>query len=77
MSEATGRIIEDNRILAIGDGIATDVPGALGEGIDCVFITGGLAAEETGTKVDPDPDLLERYLTEHKTNVPYAMGFLR
>ena len=77
LTDATGRLIEDNRILAIGDGIATDAAGALGEGLDCTFVTGGLAAEDTGTGVDPDPTLLAEYLAAHKTSVPYAMGFLR
>ena len=36
------------RILAIGDGIATDIQGAMGEGIDALFVTGGLAAGEFG-----------------------------
>ncbi len=34
---------EPARILAIGDGPKTDIPGAQGAGIDALFITGGLA----------------------------------
>ena len=49
------RSTPDDRILAIGDGIRTDVQGGMGENIDTLFITGGLAREETGTTDQPDP----------------------
>lgn len=42
------KTIPDNRILAIGDGIATDIKGAAGAGIDSLFISGGIAAAECG-----------------------------
>lgn len=78
MTVLTGRDIERTAILAIGDGIATDIPGALGEGIDGLFITGGLAAEETGTTQDaPDADKLATFLDNHEMSAPYAMSFLR
>ena len=74
----TGRDVEVSRILAIGDGIATDVPGALGESIDCLFVTGGLAAENTGTTADaPDARMLTDYLNKHEMTAPYAISFLR
>ena len=44
-----GHDLPNARILAIGDGIGTDISGAMGEDIDSLFITGGLAAEETKT----------------------------
>ncbi|MBM9594952.1 TIGR01459 family HAD-type hydrolase [Roseitranquillus sediminis] len=68
---------EDARILAIGDGILTDVAGAEAAGLDVLFVTGGLAAEETGTTHQPDADLLQTWL-EAQTHAPtYAIGFLR
>jgi HAD superfamily hydrolase (TIGR01459 family) len=69
--------IPGNRILAIGDGIHTDIQGALGEDLDCLFITGGLAAQETGTADQPEPDKLNAYLREHKLAPQYAVGFFR
>ena len=78
LTEALGRTVEDPKILAIGDGINTDVRGAVGEGMDCIFITGGLAAEETATHhEDPDPTLLEAYLAKTELSPRFAMGFLR
>ena len=58
---------DEARILCIGDGIKTDISGAEGEGYDSLFITGGLAAEETATKVQPDAELLNAYLQKGKT----------
>ena len=73
----SGVQINDDRILAIGDGITTDILGAEKEGIDSLFITGGLAALETGTKEQPDQVLLEQYLKEQKLNPAFSIGYLR
>ena len=67
----------DSRILAIGDGIGTDIAGALGEDIDSLFVTGGLAAEETGTDRQPDPAKLDAFLAGADATPTYAIGFLR
>jgi len=71
--------IDPQRILAIGDGIGTDIAGALGEDIDSVFITGGLAAEETGTSVGgvPDAARLDAFLSGHGLSPTFAIGHLR
>ncbi|MEO1000961.1 MAG: TIGR01459 family HAD-type hydrolase [Pseudomonadota bacterium] len=73
-----GRDVEDARILALGDGIATDVAGGMGEGLDTLFITGGLAAAETGMRGgNPDPEKLAAYLAAHRLSPTAAIGFLR
>ncbi|MEE3070684.1 MAG: HAD hydrolase-like protein, partial [Pseudomonadota bacterium] len=69
--------IPDSNILAVGDGILTDIAGAMGEGIDSLFITGGLARDITKTSHQPDPDALTSYLDEEKSNPTYAIGYLR
>ena len=69
--------IPDDRILAIGDGITTDIQGAIGEGIDSLFITGGLAAKETATVTQPDPEKLSQYVVEKQLDPTYSIGFLR
>lgn len=74
---AEGRSAPDNRILAIGDGIATDIKGALGEDIDSLFITGGLARAETKTRTQPDPDALDQYIQTQMITPTYAIGYLR
>ncbi len=45
-AEIAGRRFDKAETLAIGDGIPTDVRGAIGQGIDCLFITGGAAGIE-------------------------------
>ncbi|MEJ6394049.1 TIGR01459 family HAD-type hydrolase [Gymnodinialimonas sp. 2305UL16-5] len=72
-----GRPTPDDRILAIGDGIVTDIPGGIGENIDTLFITGGLARAETGTDTQPDPSKLARFLTDAQLEPTYSIGFLR
>jgi len=69
--------VPDDRILAIGDGITTDIQGAIGEGIDSLFITGGLAAKETDTVTQPDPEKLSQYIVEKQLDPTYSIGFLR
>lgn len=68
----------DPQILCIGDGIGTDVVGGLAEGLDTLFITGGLAAEEFGPDVaQPDQALLDAWLSERQIYPTFAMGLLR
>jgi HAD superfamily hydrolase (TIGR01459 family) len=43
-SEMRGAAVRKERVLAIGDGVATDIAGASGFGIRSVFIAGGVAA---------------------------------
>ena len=74
---ATGANVTNGSILAIGDGIATDIQGAMGEDIDSLFITGGLAAKDTKTTQDPDPEALEAFLNKEKSAPTYSIGFLR
>ncbi|MPQ93582.1 TIGR01459 family HAD-type hydrolase [Thioclava sp. JE_KL1] len=68
---------EDARILAIGDGINTDVAGAAGEGIDCLFISSGLAHDQFGADPqNPDPELLHSWLEARQRDPLYTMGQL-
>ena len=72
-----GAPVPDSRILAVGDGIRTDIQGAQGEDIDSLFITGGLAALETKTALQPDPEALEAFLEEEMVTPTFSIGFLR
>jgi len=74
---ALGRDIDKTRILAIGDGINTDIKGAMGEDIDSLFISGGLAAKETGTDIQPDATKLKVFLENAQVRPQYTMGHLR
>jgi HAD superfamily hydrolase (TIGR01459 family) len=45
-AERRGRATPLDRVLAIGDSVRTDLTGALGFGIDCLFVTRGIHSEE-------------------------------
>ncbi len=72
-----GLLPADSRILAIGDGLHTDIQGAQGEDIDSLYITGGLARGITKTAQQPDEAALNAYLQKEMINPTYAMGQLR
>ncbi len=74
-----GREVPAEEILCVGDGIATDILGAMGESYDAVFVTGGIAAEETGTSAagGPDPARLEAFLQTARLGPLMAMAYLR
>jgi HAD superfamily hydrolase (TIGR01459 family) len=42
------------RVLAIGDSVRTDLKGAAAFGLDCLFVTAGIHAEELGDREAPD-----------------------
>lgn len=68
----------DPQILCIGDGIFTDVQGGISEGLDTVFITGGLEADQFGTDVEsPEAARLEAWLSARQLSPTFAMGRLR
>ncbi|WP_413719079.1 TIGR01459 family HAD-type hydrolase [Silicimonas sp. MF1-12-2] len=74
---ALGADVPDSRILCIGDGIGTDIKGALGEDLDSLFITGGLAREETRTELQPESQALEDYVASFQITPTFAIGHLR
>jgi HAD superfamily hydrolase (TIGR01459 family) len=51
---ARGRRVQQHRLLAIGDSVRTDLKGAAAFGIDALFVTAGIHAEELGDRSDPD-----------------------
>jgi HAD superfamily hydrolase (TIGR01459 family) len=52
--EVRGALPARARVLAIGDSVRTDLKGAAGFGIDCLFVTAGIHAEELGGRASPD-----------------------
>ncbi|MFQ5624321.1 MAG: TIGR01459 family HAD-type hydrolase [Paracoccaceae bacterium] len=77
LAEATGDGAA-KRIVCIGDGIETDIAGANFCGFDSVFVSGGIAAEQTGTVNDsPNPAKLLEYLKDSGQLPTYSIGFFR
>ncbi|MDH3667427.1 MAG: TIGR01459 family HAD-type hydrolase [Paracoccaceae bacterium] len=78
LAEIAGEDIPKAQVLAIGDGIQTDVKGGLDYGLDVLFITGGLATGELGPDPErPEAALLEAYLAAHASTPRFAIGRLR
>ncbi|MFO1202092.1 MAG: TIGR01459 family HAD-type hydrolase [Tabrizicola sp.] len=68
----------DPQILCIGDGISTDIQGGIAEGLDTLFITGGLEAERFGLDVEnPEQGKLDAWLEAKELSPTFAMGRLR
>jgi HAD superfamily hydrolase (TIGR01459 family) len=63
LAEISGVAVDRPGILAVGDGLDTDVRGAFGQGIDVVFITGGIHAAVFGAKEAPDLGKVNAFLT--------------
>lgn len=61
---ARGGGIAPERVLAIGDSLRTDVAGAQGFGIDCLFVTSGIHAEALGARDQPDLRKLARLFAQ-------------
>jgi HAD superfamily hydrolase (TIGR01459 family) len=49
-ARARGAAVPPGRILAIGDSLRTDIAGARALGVDTLFVSGGIHAEELGTR---------------------------
>lgn len=66
------------QILCIGDGISTDIKGGMAEGLDTLFVTGGISAAEFGPDAEnPDPKLLQPWLDRQQLSATFAIGKLR
>jgi HAD superfamily hydrolase (TIGR01459 family) len=51
---AAGRKVALSRVLAVGDSVRTDLEGARTMGVDFLFVTSGIHAEELGSREQPD-----------------------
>jgi HAD superfamily hydrolase (TIGR01459 family) len=72
-----GRPLSKDRMLAIGDGLPTDVKGAANEGLPILFIASGIHAADTLTADGRlHPDRLAALLTQAKAKADYAAASL-
>lgn len=68
---------ESPRILVIGDGAPTDLKGANDQGLDCLFILGGIhGAELCGSAGEPDEGRISAFLEAQGVRADYALGEL-
>jgi len=71
-----GRSLRRERVLCIGDGLATDIKGAADQGLDCLFIGGGIHGAEAIRDGRLDPALTEGLLAREGLRAAYAMPAL-
>lgn len=57
-------------VLAIGDGLHTDIQGAVNAKIDCALVTGGILKQELG---DVHPQAILTYLSAHDAQPDYIL----
>jgi len=70
---AAGRPLERSRILAIGDSVRTDAIGAAAAGLDFMFITGSIHAEELDAFGAPDPAAIRALVAPSGANLKAFM----
>lgn len=76
LCERIGREVPRERILCIGDGVATDVKGANAQGFDSLFIASGMHGEALWTDGALDTDKVEAALAEDGVRTTYVMAHL-
>ncbi|TPK38985.1 TIGR01459 family HAD-type hydrolase [Mesorhizobium sp. B2-5-3] len=65
VAEILGRPVERRQVLAIGDGMLTDIKGAADNGFDVLYVSGGIHARDYGDASQPDPARLAAFLDGH------------
>jgi len=76
-TDALGRDVLVSDVLAIGDGMLTDVKGAADYGFDVLYISGGIHARDYGTAHEADPEQLADFLAKHGRDPIGTMHRLR
>ena len=68
MKEATElrEMIDIDRVLAVGDGMPTDVRGALSQGLDLLYVSAGIHARDYMTGETTDEAALADFLASHQ-----------
>jgi HAD superfamily hydrolase (TIGR01459 family) len=75
--EALGRPHDRSRVLAIGDGLATDIAGAQARGLDRLFVAAGIhGADVRGADGRLSAEAVDDLLAEAGLSADFAMGDL-
>ncbi len=72
-------ISNENKVIAIGDGLETDIKGASDSGIDSVLVTGGILSKELGIKFwqVAEDEKLNKICNNYKIFPNYIISNLR
>lgn len=76
LEELTERAPDKRRILAIGDGVSTDLVGANAEGLDCLFVASGMHGEALRSNGALDSAKVEAALASDGAVANYVMAAL-
>jgi HAD superfamily hydrolase (TIGR01459 family) len=72
-----GRAVDHARVLAVGDGVPTDVKGAENQDLDCLFVAAGIhAADLAGEDGRPEPARAAAFLADADTRARWLTGEL-
>lgn len=75
--EVLGRDVGRGETLAIGDGMLTDIKGASDNGIDALYVSGGIHSRDYGHPDNPEPGKLQAFLDNHGFHPVATMTKLR
>jgi HAD superfamily hydrolase (TIGR01459 family) len=64
VADRRGALPAKKDVLAIGDSVRTDLRGAADFGLDCLFVTAGIHAEELGDRHDPNLAALNKIFAD-------------
>jgi HAD superfamily hydrolase (TIGR01459 family) len=68
-----GRPLARDRLLCIGDGVQTDVAGATHQKLDCLFVAGGIHAQELSGPDGLDGSKVDAFLAANGAQARWAM----
>jgi len=71
-----GRALDERRVLAVGDGIPTDIRGANAQELDVLFIAGGIHGADMISAAGLDAAAVEQALADEAVRADYAMADL-
>ena len=76
LERLTGKPADKSRLLAIGDGVPTDLKGANEQGVDVLFIASGMHGEKLKTGDAVDPVKVDAALAAENAQAAYVMAAL-
>ncbi len=71
-----GRRLDRARLLCIGDGVQTDVAGALNQKLDCLFVADGIHTQELSGPEGLESLKVDAFLAANKTHAKWAIDGL-
>ncbi|AXS39447.1 TIGR01459 family HAD-type hydrolase [Breoghania sp. L-A4] len=73
LAALVGETVPRDKVLAIGDGLPTDIKGAFDQDLDVLFVTAGIHTADFGEAEAPDPVKVRARLEAEGLNVRAAM----